>query len=432
MSYPRFSILLSGAALGVTLGFGTQMAPAVAADMSLKGETVQIIINSRPRGGTDANARRIGGYLIHHLPGKPQVIFRNLPGGGGIKANNYFFAKVKPDGMTLLSGSRTQVSPYKLRHRAAKYNPGKYRFVGGTARLGTIILINKKLHGRLTKGKVLAFGGIDGERTGSHAAIWGKEFLNWNVKFVLGYSGTSDLLLAARRGEIDMVHNQTVFNVGPLLKDNMDALVQLGNRDAKGKMIARSSFSTVPVLGDLLWPKMDAAAKRSYKTWLGDQTVEKWIALPPGTPEKFVKMYRGAYAKVMKDPKFLKIVRAEFGADFDWIPGATMDTVVKDLAATTDEELAYFIALRKKHGLASSLSKKMTAVTAKITKKKRGGRRMYFMVKGKEHKVKISGSRTDVMLNGELSSRGKIKIGMVCKIAYPGNGKEARSLDCKK
>ncbi|MBT7527532.1 MAG: hypothetical protein HN658_09610, partial [Rhodospirillales bacterium] len=252
MSYPRFSILLSGAALGVTLGFGTQMAPAVAADMSLKGETVQIIINSRPGGGTDANARRIGGYLIHHLPGKPQVIFRNLPGGGGIKANNYFFAKVKPDGMTLLSGSRTQVSPYKLRHRAAKYNPGKYRFVGGTARLGTIILINKKLHGRLTKGKVLAFGGIDGERTGSHAAIWGKEFLNWNVKFVLGYSGTSDLLLAARRGEIDMVHNQTVFNVGPLLKDNMDALVQLGNRDAKGNMIARSSFSTVPVLGDLL------------------------------------------------------------------------------------------------------------------------------------------------------------------------------------
>ncbi|MBT3791805.1 MAG: hypothetical protein HOF95_02150, partial [Rhodospirillales bacterium] len=68
MSYPRFSILLSGAALGVTLGFGTQMAPAVAADMSLKGETVQIIINSRPGGGTDANARRIGGYLIHHLP----------------------------------------------------------------------------------------------------------------------------------------------------------------------------------------------------------------------------------------------------------------------------------------------------------------------------------------------------------------------------
>ncbi len=404
------------------------------ADVSFKGKTIEMIINSRPGGGTDANARRIGSFLSNELPGKPRIIYRNLPGGGGIKANNYFFAKVKPDGMTLLSGSRTQVSPYKLRHRAAKYNPGKYSFVGGTARLGTIIMINKKVTNKLTdaKSKPLAFGGIDGERTGAHAAVWGKEYLGWNLKFVLGYSGTSAMLLAARRGEIDMVHNQTLFNVMPLLKDNMVAIAQLGNRDATGKMVPRTSFPKVPVLGDLIASKLDAKAKKAYQTWLDDQTVEKWVALPPRSPSDYVKTYRAAYERVMKNAKFLAIAKREFGDDFGWISGAQMDKVVRNLVATTDEDLAYFIALRKKHGLAASLTKKMKTVTAAITDKQRGGRRMSFKVKGKTHKIKVSGSRTDITINGELSSRGKVNVGMVCKITYPGNGKEAKSIACKK
>jgi hypothetical protein len=37
-----------------------------------------------------------------------------------------------------------------------------------------------------------------------------------------------------------------------------------------------------------------------------------------------------------------------------------------------------------------------------------------------------------VLVNGEMSSRGKVAVGMGCKIVYPGNGKEAESLSCKK
>lgn len=106
--------------------------------------------------------------MVDYLLGKPGVIFRNLPGGGGIKANNYFYAKVKLDGLSLLAGSRTQVSPFKLRHPATKYDPNKHRFIGATARLGTLILINRNEVHRLTdaKARPLAFGGIDGERSG--------------------------------------------------------------------------------------------------------------------------------------------------------------------------------------------------------------------------------------------------------------------------
>ncbi len=350
----KISASLRFAALAAVTAAAVATTPAVA-EVSFKGKTVKIIINSKPGGGTDASARQVGALLADNLPGKPQIVFQNLPGGGGIKANNYFAAKVKGDGLTALAGSRTQVSPYKLRHKSVKYDPGKYRFVGGTARLGTIILINKdpKIQARLMdkSQKPVAFGAIDGERTGDHAAVWAMEYLGWNLKFVLGYAGTSEMLLAARRGEVDMVNNQTVFNVMPLMNDNMKAIVQLGNRDDKERFVERVEFKGVPVLGDMLKGKLDAKAAKSYAGWLDDQTVEKWIALPAGTPDDLTKAWRDAHDKVMKDPKFVELAKREFGGDFGWYTGRQMDSIVKNLVATTDEDLAFFIKLRKKHGL---------------------------------------------------------------------------------
>jgi hypothetical protein len=148
-----------------------------------------------------------------------------------------------------------------------------------------------------------------------------------------------------------MVNNQTVFNVQPLLDANMMGIVQLGNRDESGKFVEREEFKGIPVLGDILAPKLDAKAKKAYAGWLDDQIVEKWIALPAGSPDDYVEAWRAAYAKVMKDAKFLEIAKREFGGDFGWYSGKQMDDIVKTLVATTDDELSFFINLRKKHGL---------------------------------------------------------------------------------
>ncbi len=66
-----------------------------------------------------------------------------------------------------------------------------------------------------------------------------------------------------------------------------------------------------------------------------------------------------------------------------------------------------------------------------LTSVKRGGRRLKFKVKGGEHKVKVSRSRTEVFIAGKPSSRGKLKVGMACEIAYLGNGGEAKKISCK-
>ena len=74
---------------------------------------------------------------------------------------------------------------------------------------------------------------------------------------------------------------------------------------------------------------------------------------------------------------------------------------------------------------------KLYKVKTVLTAVKRGGRRLAFKVGGGEHKVKVSGPRTEVVIGGKQSSRDNLKVGMACEIAYLGDGNEARKIACQ-
>jgi tripartite-type tricarboxylate transporter receptor subunit TctC len=343
-----------GAAAVLTVAL-TGVAPAAAAqDVTFKGKTIHIIINSRPGGGTDTTARITGDALAKYLPGSPDVVYRNLPGGGGLKAQNYFANQVAADGITLISGSRTQISPAKLRGPQVKYDPSKYEFVGGDANLGTVMLIRKEALPRLKdpKAKPVVYGDIDGTRSGVLISLWAKEFLGWNLRWVVGYSGTSAMLMSLQSGELDMAANQNAFNVKPLLKSGaFVGLAQLGVLDDNGKRVRRDAFDDVPLLDELILPKLNDKQRVIYQGMQSDFTVNKWMALPPGTPKPVVTTYRAAYKKAMKDPRFLELAVKQLGEDFTPLSGEQMASIVKDLVATSDEDLEFVAKLRRKYNL---------------------------------------------------------------------------------
>jgi tripartite-type tricarboxylate transporter receptor subunit TctC len=321
-------------------------------DVSFHGKTINIIINSAAGGGTDTIARLAGGALAKNLPGEPSLVFRNLPGGGGIQANNYFYSQVPPDGLTLLSGSRTQISPSQLHNGAVKYNPAEYRFVGGTERLGTIIVANKnRANLNNTSAEALVYGDVDGERSGLIAVLWAKEYMNWNVRFIVGYGGTSALSLAARRGEIDLIADSSVAHVIAMKDDGLLPIVQFGARDENDRRVARAVFPDLPIFDEMILPNLSGRALKAYKSWRDDQIVDKWLALPPKTPDEIVETYRAAYLKAAADPKVMDINRKTYGEDLPTFSGGAIDKVVRELVATEEEDLAFLLALKKKHGL---------------------------------------------------------------------------------
>ncbi len=419
---------------------------ASAAEVSFKGKRINVIIGSQPGGGTDGTTRLVGRYLEKYLPGKPRLIYRNMPAGHGVKASNYFANEVKRDGLTWMGGASSYVDANNLRKKVVKYNPTKYKFIGAVSRGGSVVLIRKDRLANLTdkSKKPVIVGALDGSRSWAQMITWGMEYLDWNVKFVIGYPGSSALALALRRGEIDMFGTSTLLMHKGLNKTGkFTGLGQLGEPGPNGTIIRRLSFRDVPTMPAMMKGKTSGLAKETFDYWVKSNQIDKWYALPPKTPEKIVAVYRKAYQKATKDPGFIKAGKFQFSADFNPVSAADIARLVRDTAYPREELRNFQRALKVKHGLPSvpltqkemdALAAKRGVVIYKVSVKleavKRGGRWLHFTVKGKKHKTKVSGSRTKVKIAGKKAKRKKLKAGMKCKISYLGNGAEAKTVDC--
>ena len=112
-------IMLTAAA-GLLFGVAGVL-PALAADFS--GKKITIITPFKEGGGTDGLARLFAPYLQKELPGNPDVIVLNQPGGGGVTGSNKFQRTAAKDGTVLGMGSTSTFVAYAIGGDKVKYDP---------------------------------------------------------------------------------------------------------------------------------------------------------------------------------------------------------------------------------------------------------------------------------------------------------------------
>ena len=64
-----------------------------------KDKTVTFYVGLSAGGGYDVNARLVARHIGKYIPGNPQVIVRNMPGGGGLVMTNYVANVANKDGL---------------------------------------------------------------------------------------------------------------------------------------------------------------------------------------------------------------------------------------------------------------------------------------------------------------------------------------------
>ncbi|MDX1485965.1 MAG: hypothetical protein R3229_15955, partial [Alphaproteobacteria bacterium] len=326
--------------------------PAAAAEVSFKGK-INVIIGTTPGGGTDGTTRLVGRFLAKYLPGRPQMIYRNMPAGGGLKATNYLANQAKRDGTVWMGGDGDYIDAETLRRDIAKFDPRKFHFIGGITRGGTVMPLHKnKLTNLLDKSKKpVNLGSQDGTGSLVGMAMWAAEARGWNLRFVIGYPGTGAMALATRRGELDGFGTSdrrvldTLFRTG-----NFTGVAQIGDFRG-GKVVARSSYPNVPTIDSLVADRLSGIAAQTYKAWRDANQIDKWYALPPNTPAAVVKAYRAAYAKAVRDPEFIKFGRFQFSEDFGSQDGEEVAQLVATSSFPSAEINAYEVKLRAKYGL---------------------------------------------------------------------------------
>ena len=329
--------------------------PALADEpVSFNGKTVTLIVASPAGGGTDASARVLASLLTAHLPDRPAMIVRNVPGAQGITGMNYFVKQVAPDGLTLTMGSTTQADPMLYRKPQSQYDPATFSIVGGAGRGGTVLLIRTDALARLRARNAapVVMGALTGvPRSGMLTTAWGIAFLGWNAKWVLGYRGTNDLMIALERGEIDMTSTANLFQMQKFLGTGRFTVLTQAGTLHQGQMIRRPEFGDAPLFAEAMLGKFnEPVAQKAFDYWTSITAIDKWIALPPGTPPAYVRAYREAFRAAVSGSEFAELTR-KISEDFEPMAYEDVELLIKRLGATPPESTAYISRMLRGQGI---------------------------------------------------------------------------------
>jgi|tagenome__1003787_1003787.scaffolds.fasta_scaffold20883644_1 tripartite-type tricarboxylate transporter receptor subunit TctC len=318
------------------------VAPHVRAEtVSFEGKQVKLIIPSTAGGGTDVAARLLGRFFNKYLPGNPTVVPQNMPGGGGVTSLNFLAQQAKPDGLTIAVSSSTQADPITYRTPQARYNPAKLAIVGGFSTGDDYLVVRAEALPRLfdsSKPPVIMGTNAGAPRRGMRMSMWGDRFLGWNMKWVTGYPGSNDLLLALERGEIEMSTFGRDYLADKLMDTSKYKILFTEGVSKNDRTIGRTEIDNAPKFVDAMQGKVDDPKMRAAFDYWRAGFMFKWVTLPPDTPQHILNAYREAFVKLSKDEEFIQL-GDQVMPGFSVVPPEDMAKAIINLEKTPDEAL---------------------------------------------------------------------------------------------
>ena len=324
-----------------------------AQDLPYKGKTIRVIVGFPSGGGADAEGRVLARHLGKYIPGNPTLIVQNMPGAGGLTASNWFEELAKPDGLTLYYcvGS-TAVTQQAFGAEGVKFNLRSWEMLGSVDRAASVVLVRPDKLERLTNKErpSLAIGARNGEDAWSTIFLWGAEYLNWNVRWILGYQGGGELRMAFERGEADLYATANLITLRELIGTGFRPLTQQGKLTGAGSFQRRPEFKDVPTFVELLGnrrPTGDAWA--AYVTWAGSDAVGRPLFAPRNTPRPIVETLREAFGKLEGDKEFTAELKKVGGDDADLLLAKDAEPILRQVLTVSPGIQEFVKAITKKH-----------------------------------------------------------------------------------
>ncbi len=311
-------ITLKKTMLSAVLGvFATLAAnqPVEAADFS--GKTIEIIVPAGAGGGTDRWARFYAPLLQSHLPGRPNVIIRNMKGGGHTTGGNFFAANAQPDGLMLLTSSGTGHFNYLLGDSRVKYEfndmttiaaspVGGLMYVAGDLGVTGIEDFAKLQDAKLRYGS-------QGPTSQDLLSFYALEQLGMLVKPIFGMTGRSAARLAFERGDLNIDYQSSfayTANVAPLVESGKAVpLFTFGALDSEGNLARDPVFPDLPHFGEAYeivnGKPLSGIEKEVYMGFFtAGFGAQKLLSMPASTPSDIVDTFVAALLAAQQDPEY--------------------------------------------------------------------------------------------------------------------------------
>ena len=282
-----------------------------------KGKTISMVVQTTTGNDYDNRGRLFARYMGEVLPGKPTIISRNMPGGGGVVASNWL-AKVAPrDGTVISMLMQTASMNQALGMGQIQYDVRELGWIGNTSDTPSVITVWHGAGAKTiedAKTKEIVLGGTVGTASVIYPNVL-NELVGTKFKVVTGYPGGNQINLAMESGEVqgrgsnswsswkstrpEWVAEKKIFN-----------LVQIALKRAP-------DLQDVPLMMELAQNDFDRAVLRFLSA---DTAIARAMVTTPGVPQDRLEALRKAMADSVKLPALVEEAN-KLQMDLEWLSG---------------------------------------------------------------------------------------------------------------
>lgn len=347
----------------IALGFVLALLPAMVglqaqefdAAKHFKGKSIRLMVDFKPGGGTDIQARYFAANWGKFIPGNPKVTVSNLfpkP-----SARNYTW-KAAPDGLTLSFLGSLGIGD-DLVDSAAQFKPEEFVQIGSHATRDLVVIARGTLpYDTIPQGSasktVLTFADSVGsiEDVSGKLLAAGMLALWFDVPMriaTVARSGSADSLVMLERGDINGYlagshwYSLPALRPGWFSKGYVKVIADLGHPDSPS--LPNDEIS-MPVPNAITW--LNEEQKALWKgIYLPDVLSGKSISGPPGMPPDIAKALRDSYAEAVTDPTFAKGLEKIQGQPAALLRGERLQELVLDASKAFKEQLPRYNEIRQ-------------------------------------------------------------------------------------
>ena len=325
------SLVSLGAAIFTTASLSAAPpASAQSVEQFYKGKQMRFIIRSAVGGGYDLYSRLLTRHIVKHIPGSPQMIPVNMPGGGGIVAANYV-AEVAPKDGTVLTmvGLALPMDQALGLNLSLKADMRTFNWIGNLSNSNQLTYVwhtsqTKSLE--VAKQRETAIGAPGS----GDISIWLPEIYNsllgTKFKIIFGYPGVADVRLAMERGEVEGVASNpwasTLSTQSHYIDNNqVRFLIQAG-------LAKEKALPDVPLLRELATNARDQEVLDYVSKVVA---IGRPVATTPGVPADRVAALRRAFDATLTDAEFMSEAE-KLKAEVVPMSGAQLQSIVEEVA----------------------------------------------------------------------------------------------------
>jgi tripartite-type tricarboxylate transporter receptor subunit TctC len=307
-----------------------------------QGKTVRLIVSSTAGSNYDLYARLIAQYLGRNIPGKPEVVVQNMPGGGAVIGANYVYNVAKPDGLTFGTVNPASYFNQLGGNKDVQFDWSKYIYIGSPDRSEDMMYMRNdvpfKTMADIRKATEGPKCGSTGTGTTSHylPALL-NDGIGTKFNIVTGYPGGPEIDLATERNEVQCrAFTIAGWFTGDVYanwrKSGFARAVVQTHRKREQRM------ADVPTVFELFEEfKAPETIKKLANLLIASNSFGRPYVLPPATPPELVKIFREAFMKTLSDPELLADAKKR-RMDIEYTSGEELEKLAKEVI-TKDAEV---------------------------------------------------------------------------------------------